>query len=318
MPIKSRRDRRREQAQNRRISEKNATTQNKAASSLYKQGNKSAASNIKDIEKGRREAKKTRDKELRSTLHKVAKVGLYVPKEFKLTKYRRSRLSKLEKSGKLELLNSEKFFFVPIPKAKRRKTLANSEQLKIDTSKTGVFIPRDKHTRARLVTDSKGELIIIRSGKTRRGTTKGRTYKTITPLVSLDELGNERERLREQARKLGPITTEDYTNGVRLVFHVSENGIDGWSQQTFEDIDLLLNYLEARYDKTTAARVNFYRHITIEKSTVNDWFTRHAATDAGNPGKQARAASNKAEKERRRQEKVRERKNKFNTRLTKG
>ncbi len=242
--------------------------------------NKSQAGNNRQSEQQRRnkyiqklikESKRERDKLLLNTIKRSTKVGLYNPKELKLTKYRRTQANKILKEFGT-VLDPTKFFFVPAPKPIRKKAFERADSLNIKRSKTGLFISREGHAQAKLKVDKKrGEVYVERSGKTKRGARSGRRYHTILPLASLDELDNERDRLRALAAKLGQLKSNE-----RLAFLVKEDGLEGSSNNTFNNIELLIKYLD-QYQKTVAARINFYRHIEIVKTQSAQWFAEHPA-----------------------------------------
>lgn len=209
----------------------------------------------------RRDEKKERDHILMRALKRTKAIGLYNPKELKLTKYRRMRANNLLKTWGT-LLDPKEFFFLKADKVKRKTLFERAESLLIKHTKTGLLVPRQGHTKAELKTDKTGEEYIKLSGKTKRGKNKGRTYTNVTPIASLDELDKARDRLRNLAKKLGPLKSNE-----RLTFIVIENGIEGYSERNFSDIDQLLNALD-EYQKSIASRINFYRHIQIQKITI--------------------------------------------------
>lgn len=214
----------------------------------------------KYVAKQRAEQKKARDAILRDTLRKAKGKGLYDPKSLKLTDYRRKQARKIQREYG-EFLNSDKYFFVAPAKTETAKFVDRAKALTMKTTKTGVFIAKEGHKTAKVKYDKKrDELYIERRGKRKVGPSgSASTHRTITPLASADELDKERDRLRALGNKLGPLKGDD-----RLIFTVHENGIEGYSKNTFGHIDLLLQYLD-RYQKNTPAKVQFFRHITVEK-----------------------------------------------------
>lgn len=230
----------------------------------------------------RRAQARERDRILLQTIKRSSKVGLYNPKELKLTKYRRYRANKIAKEYG-DFLDPKKFFFVKAPTKAKKQVFQRAENLQIKHTRTGLLVPKEGHTRARLKTDRKRkEYYVERSGKTKRGPTKGVRYRTITPLASIDELDNERDRIRNLAKALGPLGRND-----RITFKIIENGLEGYSHSTFSNVELLINYLEF-YRKSIAAKVNFFRHIVLEKTTASQWFAEHPATAAGKKGRRNR------------------------------
>lgn len=234
------------------------------------------------LEKLRRAQKKERDQILTRAMKRASETGVYKPKELKLTKYRRMRATKaIREYG--DFLDPRKYFFIKTPKPIKAKAFERAESLEIKHSRTGLFIAKEGHKKAILKTDRKRkELYIERVGKTKRGPSRGVRYKTITPLASIDELDFERDRLRRLAKAIGPLRPNE-----RITFRVIENGLEGYSHTTFSNIELLINYLE-HYRKSIAAKVNFFRHIQIEKTTTSQWFAEHPATTPGRKGRAER------------------------------
>lgn len=262
MPLKTSRDKKKAQELNRRLKEQ------------QRQSNY--------FEQLRTAQKRERDQILMRAIKRTAKVGIYNPKELKLTKYRRYRARKaIREYG--DFLTPSKFFFVKAPVKAKKSIFERADSLQIKHTRTGLLVPKEGHTRARLKTDKKRkEFFIERSGRTKRGPTRGVRYRTITPLASIDELDFERDRLRRLAKQLGPIGPKD-----RITFKVIENGLEGYSHATFSNIELLINYLE-HYRKSIPAKVNFFRHIAIEKTSASQWFAEHPATSAGRKGRKSR------------------------------
>ncbi len=262
-------------------------TQNK------RRGNKSQASNSQNISreysasvkeyerykreaaKAREKAAKARDKELSALLKKSSDLGIYSPKSTELTRYRRSRLNQVKREYG-EYLNNQKYFFIPVGKQERKTVTPRAQSLEVVTTKTGIFYPKEGHKSASLKIDKRRqEFFIERRGKTKAGVNKGRLYRDVTPLTSIDQIDRERDRLTRMAKRLGPLGPNE-----RLVFKVVENGTEGYSHGTFSNMNLMLGYLD-KYPKSTAARVNFFRHIKVEKSTVKEWNALHPPRSPG-------------------------------------
>jgi len=273
---------------------------------------KEAQSQKREYERQVKAARKRQEKEQNSIYREALKsakhAGLYNPKSMKLTEYRKKRIRGImETYGALIIpsghtkpryardrlynlkntpLNRDKYFFVAIPKTKREEGLSRAKNLNMMTTPKGVFIEKEGYKKASVKYDKKhGELYIEKTGKTKKGPTAGKTYKSVTPLASMDELDNERDRLIHMAKKLTPLKKNE-----RLVFVVRENGIEGYSHNTFGSIDLLLWKLD-QYPKSVAAKINFFRHIEIQKVTSDKaWFAKHPVFS---PGKQGRIAREK-------------------------
>lgn len=264
---------------------KSSVTKSQAQLKRSREAKTRATQYQKQLMKNRAAAKRSEETQLRHLLKNVRGKGIYDPKGNELTKYRKSRLRKAVKEFG-SYLDPTKYFFVPAPKNRKKEVIERATNLKIKTSSIGVFIEKAGHKKATLKEDKKRrEIYIERSGKTKRGATKGKRYRTITPLASLDELDNERVRIKALADGLGKLKKNEV-----LAFKIQENGGEGYSHLTFGNIDLLLNYLD-KYKKSAPAKINFYRHIQVEKVETSDkWFKEHPVQAAGRPGQKARAA----------------------------
>lgn len=215
---------------------------------------------------------KAREKELKLkiTMTAVKGKGIYDPKGDDLTKYRKTRLNKIAKEFG-DFFDISKFEFIPVPKDNSKTLLERATGLDFKTTRLGLFAPKNHYSKVQLKKDKKrNEFYIERSGKTKWGINSGRKYRSITPLASVDELSNEIERIKNMGEKLGPLGKNE-----RLTFEVNETGNEGYSHATFKDIKSLMNYLD-QYLKTTAAKLQFYRHISIVKTeSVKKWFQEH-------------------------------------------
>jgi hypothetical protein len=244
-------------------------------SALLKQRQREYKEFQKRVAKEKLALERKREKDLKTILKKSREVGLYNPKSDELTRYRKKRLRGIkEQYG--QYLDDNKYFFLPAGEQARKRILERASNLQMPTTRTGLFIPREGHKSAKLKKSKKrDEFYIERRGKTKTGVNKGRVYKDITPLASVDELDRERDRIRKMAARFGQLSEDD-----RLVFKIVENGVEGYSHSTFTNIEQLIKYLE-KYPKSVAARVNFFRHIKIERSSVNEWFSRHKPRSPG-------------------------------------
>lgn len=227
---------------------------------------------------------KAQDNRLRLILKEVSGKGIYDPKSTELTKYRRYRAKKVAKQYG-DLLNlprfpghkpAKKFLFVAAPKGRGKEVKTKAETLGMSATNRGVFVERSGHRRAKIKESKKTkELYIELSGKTKRGPLRGTRYVNIRPLASLDELDREKDRLRELAKGL-PLNNDKQ----RFVWKIRENGIDGYSHRSFTDIESLIRYLEG-YDKTVAARINFFRHVELERTESGmTWAMEHPARNS--------------------------------------
>lgn len=218
----------------------------------------------------RKQVAREQVKTLKAALKWSRGKGIYEPKSVELTKYRKYRVRKIIKEYR-PFLDTKKFFFVTAPKARREEVRQRAEGLKLKATSTGVFIERQGHTKARFKESRKlKELYIERSGRTKRGPSRGRRYTHVTPITSIDELEKARDRLRELGEAI-PIRNK----GERLVFKTRSNGIEGYSHNTYADIDLLIGDL-AKYRMSLANQIQFFRDITIERvETSAQWRLDH-------------------------------------------
>lgn len=262
-----------------------------------------SAKSIKEIERQRRAAEAARkaiqrekDKELKATLKKIKGMGIYEPKSFSMTPYRRKRIKSIERQYS-EYLSGEDFFFIPVPKAKKNRVIDRANSLGIPTTRTGLIVPKDKHTKAVLKENPKGEFYILRTGKTKQGINQGRKYSTISPLAGLDELEKQKERLRRQAKSLGALKT-----GERLNFVIVEGGYEGRGTRFFSGpnaIEELFAHIDSyqkdqlandgrliKKGKSVGALVHFYRHVKIIKSTIYQFNKDYPPRSAGKAGRQ--------------------------------
>lgn len=214
--------------------------------------------------------RKSIEKQLKKLLRDVRGKGIYESKGTELTRYRKSRLNKIAQTFG-NVFDPKEYAFILAPKKVRGKILERAASLEMKVTRTGIFVPKEKNNKVKLGYDKKhGEYYIKKSGRTKWGINQGRKYTTITPLASVDELEKEIERLRSQASKLGPLGKDE-----RITFEITESGNEGYSHSTFKNVELMLKHLE-NYRKTTAARLQFFRHIKIVKTeTVKRWFDEH-------------------------------------------
>lgn len=273
MPRKSSGGRTRSQARNSKEFQRELRARQRAREREY---NKQA----REFEKRLAKEKRERDKQLTRILNESVNTGIYKPRSTELTPYRRKKLRGIEQQFG-QYLDKHKYFFLPAAPKARKKILDRARNLEMQTTHTGLFFPREGHTSAKIKEDKRrGEFFIERKGKTKTGVNKGRHYKNIIPLATADDLDRERQRIREMADALGPLGDKD-----RIAFKIVENGQEGYSHATFSNIDLLLKYLD-QYPKKVAAKVNFFRHIQVEKSSVSEWFRSHPSRPAGRKGRQ--------------------------------
>jgi hypothetical protein len=269
----------------------------KQTAAQYREEQAKYKSDLAAYTKKKKQEATKRDKELKTILKKAERVGLYSPRGSKLTPYRRRRALELGSEYREYLLRDSNFF-LPVKKEKRKEIKERANNLEIFTTKTGIFIPKAGHTHAKIKYDRKHkEHYIERSGKTKSGINRGRIYVDVTPMAKIDELDKARERLRRLAKRLCPLKGTE-----TLVIKVSENGVEGWSKKTFggngEDceaaIDALIRWIDTYHDKDVAAKIQFFRHVTIEKwESVDKFYEAHPPRQ---PGKKHRQRITKRER----------------------
>ena len=200
----------------------------------------------------------------------AVRTGIYNPKSPELTRYRKTKLNKISKEFG-QFFNINKFTFVAAPKADKKLVISRATALEFKPTKEGFFIPNLNYGKVTLKKNKKNkEYYIERSGKTKWGKNTGRKYKSVTPLASVDELGKEIDRIKEMAKKFGPLSGNE-----RLAFEITEQDNQGFSKSTFETIERLLAELET-YQKSVAARINFLRHISVVKTeSFKVWYKDH-------------------------------------------
>lgn len=257
----------------------------------YSQELKQYRADLREYNRQKNLAKKKADTELKNVIKAAKKTGLYSPKDMKLTPYRRMRARQIRDNFG-EYINPEKHFFLPANKAARKRILERASQLQIQTSRTGIFFPRDNYKVAKLKENKKtGEYGIIRKGKVKKGPNAGKEYTDFTPLPSIDELDYQRTRLRDMAEELGPLQ-----KGEAFAFEIIEVGHEGYSHRTFNGgdtekaIDALLAYVNT-YEKHTASMVHFMRHIRVVKTKPKEWWSIHPPVEPKKRGRIRKSTS---------------------------
>lgn len=247
---------------------------------------------VKAFERSKKLAQRQADKELKDIIKAARKVGLYAPKGIELTPYRRKRAREI-KANFAEYIDPNKHFFLPANKAAKKRILERASQLQMQTSRTGLFFPKDNYKTAKLKENKKtGEYGIIRKGKVKRGPNAGKEYTDFTPLPSLDEFDIQRQRLRDMAEELGPLGP-----GEAFAFEIIEVGHEGYSHRTFNGgdteraIDALLEYINT-YEKHTAAMVHFMRHIRVVKTQPKTWWEMHPPVSPKRRGRIRKSRNN--------------------------
>jgi hypothetical protein len=206
------------------------------------------------------------EKEYRSKLKQLVKTGLYIPKQEKLTPHTKKQINKIYAANKSNL-DTSKTLFIKIPKSEKFRSvgiLRKAKGLKLDTSSTGIFIPKNGQRRGTVIYNYKTrEAEIKLTGKVKWGKNVGKRIETRLPLVSIDKIGQLENNFLNHAAHFGKLGKDE-----RIYFRVIEDGRGhGVSKESFTKPEQLINYLRHRYDKSPIDRVLFYRHIVIEKAT---------------------------------------------------
>lgn len=211
-------------------------------------------------ERKRRQIK--RQREYQSQLNKLKRVGLYEPKSSELTKSRKTRINKLWDEYRDELTDKD-VLFVKYPKiASAKKLTDRAKDLGIKYSKRGVFIQKQGQRRAAFeYNKDMGEYQVKLTGKTKFGKNKGSRITEIVPFAKHSAIEKELARMERETKKFKLSKNEYYR------IRVKELGNDGFSDSIFENWTMLKKHIND-YKKAKADRIQFYRHITIEKVNV--------------------------------------------------
>jgi len=235
-------------------------------------------------DKRRQAQARKRENLYKKRLKFLKKIGAYNPKTEELTKYRRTQINKRyakweqydTKPGKGKAYHQpDKYFFVDatknMSKGRTKRFLENAKQMNMVTTPKGVFIAKEGQRRATVKYSAKrNEFDIHLTGKVKKGERKGKAIHDVIPVAPVGKLDQERKRLKDMGSAFGPMKGNE-----RISFIVSENGVEtGASRNTYKTIDMLIEALE-RYEKSMPARLEFYRHIMIRKTTMLEWSQLH-------------------------------------------
>lgn len=233
-----------------------------------------------NAKRARKSTANARRRQYLSDLKTLEQRGIYSPTSKELTPWRKRQINKRMKEFR-DFVGDDTFF-IPVSKyGKKQQTeiLQTAKNLQFKTTKKGILLPKEGHTKARIRKTKRGKYEIYEEGKTKRGENKGKRYYNIIPLEPIDELVKEKDRLREIAKRLGaPFSPKSKD---RLYFKIVDQFGEGISNSIFNNIESLLEYL-GRYIRSDAARLFMYRHIVIEKTTVQEFRSFRA------PGKNSR------------------------------
>ena len=221
--------------------------------------------NPKDKNKSSQQLNKQYSKKLK----RLKETGIYSPSTITLSKSQKSTINRYwNKYG--DELDKSKTLFIKIPHNERyRKTriLQNAKSLKMKTTQTGIFVTKNGQRRGRIAFNTKThETEITLSGKVKWGKNVGKRVKQIIPVVSIDKMESLEKYILQSAQNIGPLNKNE-----ALQFRVQEDGREGLSHRIFQKPEMLLNYLKHNYQKEPINKILFYRHIIVEKTTIDKW-----------------------------------------------
>lgn len=222
---------------------------------------------------------KIRQKEYTRKLKLLKQYGIYNPLSDNLSSYRKSLINKRYEKYR-EQIGSPDYVFLPVAsKAKRfaaypKRILKKAKNLNMPVTRTGIFVAKEGSRRAALGYNKElGEYEITLSGRTKWGKNRGKRITTKIPLASLDELDAQKERIIAEGRIFGKLKKNE-----ALAFEIRGNGHDGFSHETFGDIELLMQKLD-EYKKSMPAKIKFFRHIVVVKTEMGLWQKLHPVQD---------------------------------------
>jgi hypothetical protein len=218
-----------------------------------------------------------RDKQYRQQLRQLKKTGLYEPISDEPTPFRRHRVEELIHQHR-KTLNSDKFLFVTAPPIAQKI----AQRMGMRTTNTGIFVERDNYETARLVRPKRKrgvygktpEYTIIEERRIKTGPRAGKIQDRIIPLVPIEELTKDEQRIREQGEKFGPLQKNQHL-GYIIRTKVAGKDIEGYSYDMYDDIGDLIEDFRKKYDP----RIDFtklIRSMHVERSTVLQWKQRAA------------------------------------------
>lgn len=223
----------------------------------------------KPSKKSRLAQEKKRATEYKLKMKKLVKFGIYSPTSNEITKYRKTKINRYWREYGKEI-EKDNVILVPLPeyasKSTKKKILDQATSLEMRTTRKGILLERLGHRRGKIrYNKNRDEYQIELSGRVKYGERRGKKTTEYVPLTSIDVLAKEKERFKQEADELGPLKKNEI-----LRFKVVENGVEGLSLSTFRTVDELIKYLD-RYERSKASRIELYRHIVIEKSTITEY-----------------------------------------------
>lgn len=209
-----------------------------------KSGNSQKASSrnfeaeLKKQAAARERAYKADQRAFERDLKALEKTGIYVPKERKLTKYRKARVRKAYAEF-AEQLNPANFLFIKAPKKKRRKILKQTATMPdvFKNTKQGFFVAKAGYQKAELKESKRtGDLYVKRTGKVESGAKVSKTTSSVIPIVSVDELDLFRDKIENAKRTLGPLKDGE-------VYEFVIHDVEGKhrSRAIYQDLDLMFD-----------------------------------------------------------------------------
>lgn len=242
------------------------------------------ASSSKNHAKQQEQKAKLRAKEYKRKLKLLEKSGIYqplgaddhTPGAELLTKYRKSRINRAYAEYREYIDNPRNpFFFVSADKLNstdKKKFLRDAKSLQMRTTKTGLFLQKEGQRRARIVKDKKrDEFDIVLTGKVKWGENKGKKISQRIPIAPEGRLEDERQRLEHMAQSFGPLNKNE-----ALSFILYENNVEvGAHRGTYDSVDGVMRALNAYHKDNKAAKLAFFRLVTVQKTTRVEWRQKH-------------------------------------------
>lgn len=235
--------------------------QEKIARRIARTGSRYTKKELQKKEAAKRKAERERIKRYKSRLGQLLSFGIYIPKDSELTAYRKRQINK--KFAEFErYLDPTKYFFVKF--GDNRTARKRADQMNMITTRKGVFVQKkggQKKAHIRYDRKLKADVIEV-IGYTKKGKRKGRKYREVLPLASIDQLMIEKDRLRKAFELETPLSKGE---AVAVGIHDKFSGDEPtWSYQLFTTFDLMWDFL-IRYRKTHQQRIELMRHIIFMK-----------------------------------------------------
>jgi len=237
----------------------------------------------KDVLRAKTQARnaKQRAADYKRKLKLLEKAGIYNPlSETELTAYRKRRINSAYQEYRDYIDNPRNpFFFVSAEKLNSRdkkRFLSDAKSLSMRTTKKGLFIQKEGQRRARIVKDKKrDEFDIVLTGKVKWGENKGKKISQRIPIAPEGKLEDERQRLENMAQSFGTLGRDDV-----LSFVLYENNVEiGAHRSTYDSVNGVMTALNAYHKDNKAAKLAFFRLVTVQKSSRVAWRRDHPLPD---------------------------------------